>query len=135
MYCTQYHMLQPYFIVAESPNWFGVYEVVGDGTAYGTWLRRAPLLRCPQALNRRGPTRLCTTVPHQSRSEGRINKSGHLECGYHGWEFSASGKCEVVPQVGSLWVGKAAWEGHRKRSGALRWGRATLTLGVYSAQL
>lgn len=32
-------------------------------------------------------------------SEGRINQRGLLECGYHGWEFSGSGKCEHIPQV------------------------------------
>ncbi|KAG2491183.1 hypothetical protein HYH03_010394 [Edaphochlamys debaryana] len=33
-------------------------------------------------------------------SEGRVNQAGMLECGYHGWAFSASGRCEVVPQQG-----------------------------------
>ena len=31
-------------------------------------------------------------------SEGRINNEGRLECPYHGWAFSGSGKCEVIPQ-------------------------------------
>lgn len=31
-------------------------------------------------------------------SEGRINEQGWLECPYHGWAFSGTGKCEVVPQ-------------------------------------
>jgi phenylpropionate dioxygenase-like ring-hydroxylating dioxygenase large terminal subunit len=31
-------------------------------------------------------------------SEGRINESGWLECPYHGWAFSGTGKCEVIPQ-------------------------------------
>ncbi|GLC61279.1 hypothetical protein PLESTB_001739000 [Pleodorina starrii] len=33
-------------------------------------------------------------------SEGRINESGLLECGYHGWAFNSQGRCEVVPQQG-----------------------------------
>ncbi|EFJ51773.1 hypothetical protein VOLCADRAFT_87282 [Volvox carteri f. nagariensis] len=41
-----------------------------------------------------GPT--CTPL----RSEGRINKAGLLECGYHGWAFNSQGRCEVVPQQG-----------------------------------
>ncbi|MBE9007145.1 Rieske 2Fe-2S domain-containing protein [Fortiea sp. LEGE XX443] len=31
-------------------------------------------------------------------SEGRINKDGWLECPYHGWAFSGTGKCESIPQ-------------------------------------
>ncbi|MBE9043703.1 Rieske 2Fe-2S domain-containing protein [Pleurocapsales cyanobacterium LEGE 10410] len=31
-------------------------------------------------------------------SEGRVNEAGLLECPYHGWAFSGSGKCEVIPQ-------------------------------------
>ncbi|MGK7889351.1 MAG: Rieske 2Fe-2S domain-containing protein [Leptolyngbyaceae cyanobacterium] len=31
-------------------------------------------------------------------SEGRINESGQLECPYHGWSFSGSGRCESIPQ-------------------------------------
>lgn len=31
-------------------------------------------------------------------SEGRINEQGWLECPYHGWAFSGTGKCEVIPQ-------------------------------------
>eukprot|EP00877_Chromochloris_zofingiensis_P009457 jgi/Chrzof1/4765/Cz14g25130.t1_PAO4[v5.2] len=34
-------------------------------------------------------------------SEGRVNKQGLLECGYHGWGFSGEGKCEVIPQGGN----------------------------------
>lgn len=33
-------------------------------------------------------------------SEGRINADGHLECPYHGWAFSGSGKCMAIPQGG-----------------------------------
>jgi phenylpropionate dioxygenase-like ring-hydroxylating dioxygenase large terminal subunit len=38
--------------------------------------------------------------PHRlaSLSEGRINEAGLLECPYHGWSFSGSGQCEVIPQ-------------------------------------
>jgi phenylpropionate dioxygenase-like ring-hydroxylating dioxygenase large terminal subunit len=31
-------------------------------------------------------------------SEGRINEDGWLECPYHGWAFSGTGKCEIIPQ-------------------------------------
>jgi phenylpropionate dioxygenase-like ring-hydroxylating dioxygenase large terminal subunit len=31
-------------------------------------------------------------------SEGRINDYGWLECPYHGWAFSGTGKCESIPQ-------------------------------------
>ncbi len=31
-------------------------------------------------------------------SEGRINHQGWLECPYHGWSFSGTGKCEYIPQ-------------------------------------
>lgn len=31
-------------------------------------------------------------------SEGRVNASGHLECPYHGWEFSGDGTCQRIPQ-------------------------------------
>lgn len=31
-------------------------------------------------------------------SEGRINEDGWIECPYHGWAFSGTGKCEVIPQ-------------------------------------
>ncbi|AFY42607.1 Rieske 2Fe-2S domain-containing protein [Nostoc sp. PCC 7107] len=31
-------------------------------------------------------------------SEGRVNKDGWLECPYHGWAFSGTGKCESIPQ-------------------------------------
>lgn len=31
-------------------------------------------------------------------SEGRINEDGLLECPYHGWTFSGTGKCDRIPQ-------------------------------------
>jgi len=31
-------------------------------------------------------------------SEGRISEDGLLECPYHGWAFSGSGKCDRIPQ-------------------------------------
>ncbi|MGD2183368.1 Rieske 2Fe-2S domain-containing protein [Lusitaniella coriacea] len=31
-------------------------------------------------------------------SEGRINEGGWLECPYHGWAFSGTGRCEFIPQ-------------------------------------
>ncbi len=34
-------------------------------------------------------------------SEGRINEAGLLECPYHGWGFSGTGTCEVIPQQSS----------------------------------
>ena len=36
-------------------------------------------------------------------SEGRVTEEGNIECPYHGWAFSRSGTCEVLPQesVGS----------------------------------
>ena len=38
--------------------------------------------------------------PHRlaSLSEGRINEAGLLECPYHGWAFSGTGDCKVIPQ-------------------------------------
>ena len=38
--------------------------------------------------------------PHRlaSLSEGRVNEEGLLECPYHGWAFSGSGECKVIPQ-------------------------------------
>lgn len=38
-------------------------------------------------------------------SEGRINEAGLLECGYHGWTFSAGGECQTVPQAPAGSVG------------------------------
>mmetsp|Transcript_4547 Transcript_4547/g.11259 ORF Transcript_4547/g.11259 Transcript_4547/m.11259 type:complete len:613 (-) Transcript_4547:2242-4080(-) len=34
-------------------------------------------------------------------SEGRVNRRGRLECGYHGWEFVGSGACVNIPQGGN----------------------------------
>ena len=34
-------------------------------------------------------------------SEGRVSETGYLECPYHGWAFSGSGQCEIIPQSGS----------------------------------
>ena len=31
-------------------------------------------------------------------SEGRVSEAGYLECPYHGWAFSGSGKCVSIPQ-------------------------------------
>jgi phenylpropionate dioxygenase-like ring-hydroxylating dioxygenase large terminal subunit len=31
-------------------------------------------------------------------SEGRIDQQGWLECPYHGWAFSGTGQCELIPQ-------------------------------------
>ncbi|OUL19603.1 Rieske 2Fe-2S domain-containing protein [Nostoc sp. 106C] len=38
-------------------------------------------------------------------SEGRINENGWVECPYHGWAFSGTGKCELIPQ--QIETGKA----------------------------
>ncbi|KAL8256244.1 hypothetical protein R6Q59_031311 [Mikania micrantha] len=32
-------------------------------------------------------------------SEGRIDQWGRLQCVYHGWCFSGSGGCKLIPQV------------------------------------
>jgi len=32
-------------------------------------------------------------------SEGRVNETGELECGYHGWTFTGEGKCTSIPQI------------------------------------
>lgn len=34
-------------------------------------------------------------------SEGRVDSSGRIECGYHGWAFNGEGSCESIPQVPS----------------------------------
>ena len=52
------------------------------------------------------PTWRCTAdkCPHRlvPLSEGRVNESGEIECGYHGWTFDgASGKCTSIPQLPS----------------------------------
>ncbi|GBF81034.1 aromatic ring-hydroxylating dioxygenase subunit alpha [Aphanothece sacrum] len=31
-------------------------------------------------------------------SQGRINEQGCLECPYHGWAFSGTGQCQIIPQ-------------------------------------
>jgi len=45
---------------------------------------------------------LIDRCPHRLAplSEGRIDdKTGHLECCYHGWQFDASGSCTAIPQA------------------------------------
>ncbi|KAK1582319.1 hypothetical protein Q3G72_013958 [Acer saccharum] len=32
-------------------------------------------------------------------SDGRIDKSGRLQCAYHGWCFNGSGDCKLIPQA------------------------------------
>ncbi|KAK0607381.1 hypothetical protein LWI29_014117 [Acer saccharum] len=32
-------------------------------------------------------------------SDGRIDKSGRLQCAYHGWCFNGSGHCKLIPQA------------------------------------
>ncbi|KAM0003537.1 putative pheophorbide a oxygenase [Helianthus debilis subsp. tardiflorus] len=32
-------------------------------------------------------------------SQGRINQWGRLQCVYHGWCFSGSGECKLIPQA------------------------------------
>jgi len=48
-------------------------------------------------------------------SEGRVSEAGHIECGYHGWAFDASGRCTAIPQMeqGSTALSNAL---HSKRS-------------------
>lgn len=50
----------------------------------GTWRSFAD--RCPHRL-----------VP---LSEGRVEPSGRIQCGYHGWEFDGAGACVRIPQLG-----------------------------------
>jgi len=37
--------------------------------------------------------------PHRNvpLSAGRVLANGHLECGYHGWQFDAEGRCRAIP--------------------------------------
>lgn len=41
-------------------------------------------------------------------SEGRIDESGSLMCGYHGWSFSGDGKPVKIPQLHSINKGREA---------------------------
>ncbi|MFS8019090.1 putative pheophorbide a oxygenase [Helianthus anomalus] len=34
-------------------------------------------------------------------SQGRIDQWGRLQCVYHGWCFSGSGECKLIPQAPS----------------------------------
>ncbi|MEY2978448.1 MAG: hypothetical protein RLZZ435_2587 [Cyanobacteriota bacterium] len=43
-------------------------------------------------------------------SEGRINEQGRLECPYHGWAFSGTGQCEVIPQIPQVNVAQSGTE-------------------------
>lgn len=53
-------------------------------------------------------------------SEGRIDtRTGHLQCAYHGWEFSGSGQCSKIPQTDP--------ETDQGEAGALRSRRACAT--------
>jgi phenylpropionate dioxygenase-like ring-hydroxylating dioxygenase large terminal subunit len=42
---------------------------------------------------------LLDRCPHRNvpLSLGRVASTGHLECGYHGWQFDGSGQCRLVP--------------------------------------
>jgi phenylpropionate dioxygenase-like ring-hydroxylating dioxygenase large terminal subunit len=56
----------------------------------------------PYVLFRDGQGRLCCLedrCPHRMArlSNGRV-VDGHIECGYHGWQFNGSGSCLHIPQ-------------------------------------
>jgi len=42
---------------------------------------------------------LLDRCPHRNvpLSLGRVTRSGHLECRYHGWQFDGTGQCRLVP--------------------------------------
>ena len=48
-------------------------------------------------------TALENKCPHKAAalSEGRITKTGLLQCAYHGWSFDKTGKCVQIPQASS----------------------------------
>jgi phenylpropionate dioxygenase-like ring-hydroxylating dioxygenase large terminal subunit len=45
------------------------------------------------------PRALLDRCPHRNvpLSRGRVVQGGRLECGYHGWQFDGSGRCQLVP--------------------------------------
>jgi phenylpropionate dioxygenase-like ring-hydroxylating dioxygenase large terminal subunit len=45
---------------------------------------------------------LLDRCPHRSipLSQGQVTPEGHLECAYHGWQFTANGACTRVPMNG-----------------------------------
>jgi phenylpropionate dioxygenase-like ring-hydroxylating dioxygenase large terminal subunit len=49
--------------------------------------------------SREGVTALLDRCPHRNvpLSLGRLRQNGHLECAYHGWQFSGVGQCVAVP--------------------------------------
>ncbi len=60
------------------------------------------LLGQPLVLFRDGagqPGALLDRCPHRNTplSFGRVCAAGHLECGYHGWQFDRGGACREVP--------------------------------------
>jgi phenylpropionate dioxygenase-like ring-hydroxylating dioxygenase large terminal subunit len=69
-------------------------------------LRRAPIARTilgtPLALFRDGRGKAAAVLdrcPHRNvpLSQGRVVKTGNLECRYHGWQFDVEGACRLVP--------------------------------------
>lgn len=69
-------------------------------------LKEAPLARTvlgvPLVLFRDGhgqAAALLDRCPHRNvpLSLGRVARSGQLECAYHGWQFDAEGRCQLVP--------------------------------------
>ena len=81
-------------------------------------LGRTPLARTilgtPIVLfrNRNGVAgALLDRCPHRNvpLSQGRVTKSGELECGYHGWCFDVMGQCTSVPGL----VGEPASRGRQ----------------------
>jgi phenylpropionate dioxygenase-like ring-hydroxylating dioxygenase large terminal subunit len=82
-------------------NWFPVaftadleddapltFTLLGEPLVF--WRDKSGEMRC---VADRCPHRL---VP---LSEGRVNETGELECGYHGWTFTGEGKCTSIPQI------------------------------------
>jgi nitrite reductase/ring-hydroxylating ferredoxin subunit len=76
----------------------------------GRDLRRKPLsctvIGLPLVLFRDGegrPAALLDRCPHRNvpLSLGRVAGAGHLECGYHGWQFDGGGRCRLVPGLQS----------------------------------
>ncbi|KAG1675233.1 hypothetical protein FOA52_016264 [Chlamydomonas sp. UWO 241] len=95
---------------AQSPasasyNYFSAwYPVAFDKDLDRARLHRFVLLEIPLVIwwdpNTVGWRVFKDECPHRlvPLSEGRINQAGDLECGYHGWSFSASGACTRIPQ-------------------------------------
>lgn len=85
-------------------HWYPVvysYDV-GDTQLYPFTLLGVPLVIWRDPLANGVVRAFRDSCPHRlvPLSEGRIAKSGNLECPYHGWQFSGDGTCKVMPQGG-----------------------------------